>query len=113
MSRALISPALILDFDKVYRTISKQPGAKTPELRTTRGVPFLADAKVARDSRRFISLPHNNRIYQEDWGYTSNSMGRDGQRIRQYSVSLDEWARAVASKQSVAAPRANSAGGTL
>jgi len=52
---------------------------------------FEAEAKLARDGRRFISLPHNNRIYQNDWGYMANSMGNDGQRIGQYSVPLDEW----------------------
>ncbi len=40
----------------------------------------------------FISLPHNNRIYENDWGYRSNSMGKDGQRIGHYSIPIDDWA---------------------
>jgi hypothetical protein len=52
---------------------------------------LVAEEKTAQDGWRFISLPHNNRIYEHDWGYTSNSMGKDGQRIGQYSVPLDEW----------------------
>ena len=54
---------------------------------------FDAQAKVAEDGRRFISLPHSNRIYEGDWGYMTNSMGKNGQRIGHYSVPLDEWAK--------------------
>jgi hypothetical protein len=66
--------------------------SQTPTLQTTGGVPFVAEAKQAKDGRLFISLPHNNRIYEEDWGYRTNNMGKDGQRIGQYSVPLDKWA---------------------
>jgi len=62
-------------------------------LLTTGGVEFLAEAKTAGDGRRFISLPHNNRIYGSDWGNIANGMGKDGQRIGHYSVPLDDWAR--------------------
>ena len=48
-------------------------------------------ADVTRDGREFINLPHNNRIYEGDWGYTTNSMGKDGQRIGQYARPLDDW----------------------
>ena len=94
--RVPINPPLSLSFDEVYQAISKQPGKRTPKLETTGrviGVIFEAEAKLTRDGRRFISLPHNNRIYEDDWGYMANSMGKDGQRIGQYSVPLDEWAR--------------------
>ena len=91
MQRKLIDPPLNTTFNEIYRAILNQPGARTPELRTTGGVPFAAEAKEATDGRRFISLPHNNRIYEHDWGYMSNSMGKDGQRIGQYSVPLDQW----------------------
>lgn len=92
MHRHLINPPLSLQFGEVYEAISEQPEARTPELFTTGGVPFVAEAKITRDGRRFISLPHNNRIYEHDWGYTSNNMGKDGQRIGHYSKPIDDWA---------------------
>jgi len=94
MSRRLISPPLRATFQNVYEEISRQPNGSTPELETTGGVPFFAKVGIAGDGRAFISLPHSNRIYEEDWGYSANRMGRDGQRIGQYAVPLDEWVRA-------------------
>ncbi len=91
MPRDLIYPPLTRTFNEVYQAIETRPTAQTPELATTGGVPFSAEAKITQDGRRFISLPHNNRIYEDDWGYIVNSMGNDGQRIGQYSVSLDQW----------------------
>lgn len=88
----MINPPLTRTFDEVYQAIARQPAAQTPELTTTGGVSFSAEAKVTQDGRQFISLPHNNRIYEHDWGYMANSMGNDGQRIGQYSVPLDQWA---------------------
>jgi hypothetical protein len=93
MRRALIKPPLKMSFSDVYNAISKQPKSHTPELLTTGGVSFVAEAKLTEDGRQFISLPHSNRIYEHDWGYRTNHMGKDGQRIGQYSVPLDEWAR--------------------
>ena len=92
MKRPLIDPPLKMNFDNVYETIAMQPNSQTPELLTTGGVLFVAEVKLTKDGRRFISLPHNNRIYEHDWGYRSNSMGKDGQRIGQYSKPIDEWA---------------------
>jgi hypothetical protein len=92
MPRHPINPPPTLSFDDACRAITRWPGQRTPELRTTGGVSFVAEAAVTTDGRRFISLPHNNRIYEADWGYRTNSMGKDGQRIGQYSVPLDEWA---------------------
>ena len=92
MERSLIHPPLRMTFDYVYRSISQQPSSRTPELFTTGGVRFEAEAKCTRDGRRFISLPHSNRIYEDDWGYVSNSMGKDGQRIGHYSIPIDDWA---------------------
>lgn len=92
MPRDLITPPLAKTFDEVYEAIATQPAAQTSELTTTGGVQFSAEAKTTQDGRRFISLPHNNRIYEGDWGYAANSMGNDGQRIGQYSVPLDQWA---------------------
>jgi len=91
--RVQINPPLSLSFDAVYLIISKQPSKRTPKLETTGGVIFEAEAKLTSDGRRFISLPHNNRIYEDDWGYMANSMGNDGQRIGQYAVPLDKWGR--------------------
>lgn len=81
-----------MDFDDVYKAIKMQPNSQTPELLTTGGVPFVAEAKLTQDYRRFISLPHNNRIYEDDWGSRSNSMGKEGQRIGHYSKPIDDWA---------------------
>ena len=92
MERPLINPPLKMSFDEVYKLISKLSKSQTPELITTGGVPFTAEAKCTRDGRRFISLPHNNRIYKDDWGHRSNSMGKDGQRIGQYAKPIDYWA---------------------
>lgn len=92
MQRKRIEPPLKLTFDQVYQAISDQPHTHTPHLRTTGDVAFVAQAKRTRDGRRFISLPHHNRVYEEDWGYRTNNMGKDGQRIGHYLVPLDEWA---------------------
>jgi hypothetical protein len=100
MRRTLINPPLQCTFDFVYRLVKGQHNKMTPTLITTGGVPFEAEAKEARDGRRFISLPHNNRIYEHDWGYMCNSMGETGQRIGQYSVPLDEWAHGLLTFQS-------------
>src|SRR5271169_3311623 len=93
MPRRPLSPPLKSTFAGVYQAIAQQPNKCTPELVTTRGVRFVAEAKETKDRRQFVSLPHSNRIYEEDWGFTANSMGKDGQRIGQYSVPLDEWVR--------------------
>jgi hypothetical protein len=92
MERTPINPKLSNTFVYVYQLISRLTGKRTPNLVTTGGVLFNAEARVTKDDRRFISLPHNNRIYDNDWGFMSNSMGKDGQRIGQYSVPLDAWA---------------------
>jgi hypothetical protein len=97
MRRALINPPLKLCFKDVYRAISEQPKSQTPQLLTTGDVPFVAEAKCTHDGRLFISLPHNNRIYENDWGYRSNNMGKDGQRIGHYSKPIDDWASRRAS----------------
>lgn len=89
--RVLIDPSLTKSFSEVYQALQRQPSARSPELVTTGGVLFSAEAKVTRDGRKFISLPHSNRIYEKDWGYMTNAMGQDGQRIGQYSVPLDCW----------------------
>lgn len=92
MPKYLIEPMLKKSFDEIYKAIASQQSQRTPELLTTGNVPFRAEAKVTRDARRYIALPHNNRIYEKDWGYRTNSMGKDGQRIGQYSEPLDQWA---------------------
>ncbi len=92
MNRRPIRPQLRNSFDEVLGSLSRQPNSRSPQLTTTGGVNFVAEAKTARDNRRYISLPHNNRIYEDDWGFRTNSMGKDGQRIGQYAVPLDNWA---------------------
>jgi len=76
-------------FTEVYGFIKTQPAATLGQLFTTGGVAFECVAKTTRDNRRFISLPHANRIYEADWGYYFNSMGKDGQRIGQYSIPIN------------------------
>jgi len=76
-------------FDEIYAFIADFPNQTITNLVTTGGIPFEATAKETRDGRRFISLPHNNRIYETDWGYRFNSMGKTGQRIGQYSVPIN------------------------
>jgi len=95
MERTKIDPQLQNSFNEVFESIFCLHGKSTPKLFTTGGVPFEAEAKLAKDSRRFISLPHNNRIYEHDWGYMSNMMGKVGQRIGQYSVPIDRWVTSV------------------
>ena len=96
MTRTAIEPKLRTSFEDVFEAISRQPNKRSPQLVTTGklgkpGVPFVAEAKNAQDGRPFISLPHNNRIYENDWGFRTNSMGNDGQRIGQYAIPLDQW----------------------
>jgi hypothetical protein len=90
--RPLISPPLNCSFRLVFGVIAAQPSGRTPQLETTGGTPFTADAKVTKDGRRYIALPHSNRIYEADWGYSKNGMGKDGQWIGYYSVPIDHWA---------------------
>lgn len=93
MDRRRIVPPLKNNFEFVYDKISAQPNSQTPVLQTTGGKDFMAEAWKTRDGRKAIrTLPHHNYIYVYDWGYWSNSMGKDGQRIGQYSIPLDRWA---------------------
>jgi hypothetical protein len=87
-----MDPPLTHSFRKVYDAIKEQSGNTITGLSTTgRGIEFMGKADLTRDGRQFINLPHNNRIYEKDWGYTTNSMGDDGQRIGQYARPLDDW----------------------
>lgn len=95
MQRRRICPPLKLTFDQAHQVMSSQAQSQTPPLRTTGGVPFVATARVARDGRRFISLPHQNRIYEDDWGYQTNAMGATGQRVGHYARPIDEWASSM------------------
>lgn len=77
-------------FDEIYNFINDQPGATLGGLYTTGGIAFNCKARITRDNRRFIFLPHSNRIYEGDWGYYFNGMGKDGQRIGQYSIPIND-----------------------
>ncbi len=55
---------------------------------TTGEVEFDVITKKTRDGRRFLALPHSNRVYEDDWGYRCNSMGKDGQRIGQFCLPI-------------------------
>jgi len=96
MRRFPIDPPLKRSFGDVFEAIQRQADSKTPELLTSGNhVPFVAEAKRTRDGRRFISLPHSNRIYELDWGFGVNNMGKDGQWIGQYAVPIDKWAQSI------------------
>ena len=78
MARHPLSPPLKSSFERVLQVIAQQPNKRTPELITTGGVRFVAEVKETRDGRQFVSLPHSNRIYLEDWGFKANRMGKEG-----------------------------------
>lgn len=78
------------DFDQIFEFIVGSPDATLSDLMSTGNTPFSCQAKRTRDNRKFISLPHNNRIYKNDWGYYFNDMGKDGQRIGQYSIPINQ-----------------------
>ena len=86
-----MNPPPHCSFNEVYERIRNLPNQMINGLITTGGVLFSAKALVTRDGRRYIALPHNNRIYENDWGFMTNHMGRDGQRINHYARPLDEW----------------------
>lgn len=94
MKRALIEPPLRSTFDEVYEALSSRNDRQSPTLKTTGGVDFVAHASVAKDGRKFIELPHSNRVYEEDWGLSTNGMGEDGQRIAHYTIPLADWVMA-------------------
>jgi len=51
MKRHLIHPPIKMSFDDVYEAISKHPKSQNPELLTTGGMPFSAEAKFTQDRR--------------------------------------------------------------
>lgn len=73
-------------FSEIYNWIDSQEGLDG--LKTTRGVAFNVIAKTAKDGRRFLSLPHGNRVYEGDWGSQCNSMNSGGQWIGQYCLPI-------------------------
>jgi hypothetical protein len=77
------------NFNEIFEFIYNEPKATLLNLETSGGVAFSCIAKTTRDNRRFIDLPHNNRIYEADWGYYFNDMGKDGQRVGQYSIPIN------------------------
>ena len=106
-NRPEMNPPPKCTFDQVFDILSSERNKQTTLFTTgkhsERRVEFVAEAKlglrVNLPDKRFISLPHNNRIYSCCWGNTQNHMGKggkDGQRINQYARPLDEWAAANA-----------------
>ena len=55
-------------FDVIFEYLLSLPNQSVNDLITIGGVTFSARATTAMDGRRFIELPHNNRIYEADWG---------------------------------------------
>ncbi len=77
-------------FSEIFNYFLSLPNHNLNDLVTTGGVTFSARASTTLDGRRFIELPHNNRIYEADWGYRYNSMGHGGQRIGHYSIPINK-----------------------
>lgn len=75
-------------FFEIYGWIKNNGGIKG--LVTTGGTQFNINVGQTKDGRLFLSLPHSNRVYENDWGYRNNSMGKDGQRIGQYCLSIHQ-----------------------
>jgi len=99
-SRSLMKPPPVCTFEQVFEEMLAQPDARVMDLVTTGGVVFDAQAKDSPRVGRFISLPHNNRIYPCCWGNTTNHMGKgeEGQRIGQYARPLAEWCQSQLAK---------------
>lgn len=81
-------------FEDAHAALSRQPDA-TVALRTRRGTPFSATARIRRDGGQVIVFSHGNLVRPADWGYASNSYGKAGQRIGQYVEQLDAWAASL------------------
>lgn len=81
-------------FEDAHAALSRLPGA-TVALRTRRGTPFNATARIRRDGSPEIMFSHGNLVRPADWGYASNSYGKAGQRIGQYVTQLDAWAASL------------------
>lgn len=90
-NRPLMKRQPVYTFDQVFDFLSSQPQKTVTGLITSGGVSFSAQAKISPKVGKYISLPHNNRIYYCCWGNTNNHMGKEGQRISQYTRAIDEW----------------------
>lgn len=97
--RPLVDPPLKCTFEQMYECMKNLPNKKITNLQTTRGIVFEAMAAESVEVGIFIQLPHNNRIYPCCWGNQTNHMGKDGQRIGQYSRPLDQWCNGMISKK--------------
>ncbi|WP_175725605.1 hypothetical protein [Burkholderia ambifaria] len=86
-----------ISFEDAHAALSRQPDA-TVALRTRRGMPFSATARIRRDGGPVIVFSHGNLVLPADWGYASNSYGKAGQRIGQYVEPLDAWATSLMSR---------------
>lgn len=89
--RPLMQSQPLSNFDEAFKAISSQPHERVTGLKTTGGVIFDAYAKTSPRVGKFILLPDNNRIYPCCWGNTNNHMGKEGQRIGQYTRPIDKW----------------------
>ena len=49
------------------------------------------DPQTRRVLKAELFLAERSTEYTRNWGYTTNSMGEEGQRIGQYARPLDEW----------------------
>ncbi len=94
--RPIMDPPPKCSFEQVFEKILNQSKNEIGGITTTGGVKFSAKAKYTQKGEPYISLPHNNRIYSCCWGNTNNHMGKEGQRIGQYSKPLDEWCQTSA-----------------
>lgn len=97
--RKRIKPALTCTFDQVYECLLNSPDKKVTNLLTSRGNLFVAVAAESSVVGKFIQLPYNNRIYPCCWGNQTNHMGKEGQRIGQYSTPIDQWCKGTIAKR--------------
>ncbi len=91
--RKLIKQALNCTFDQVYECLLNSQDKMVTNLKTSRENTFFAIAAESSEVGKFIQLPQKNRIYPCCWGNQTNHMGKDGQRIGQYSIPLDQWCK--------------------
>jgi|GEM_PF-2270084 len=80
---------IVSSFDDVFSWV--QDRGEVRSLYTTGQVSFSVSAKMTKlDERKFLSLPHGNRVYEGDWGFRRNVYGKDGQRIGQYCLPIEQ-----------------------
>ncbi len=71
MPRHPLSPPLESTFEHVYQAVAKQPNKRTPELVTTGGVRFVAEAKETRYPQSFCGQTSWERFIMDNKASTT------------------------------------------